>query len=80
MIFEFYGTDLYGQLKVQNTLDEVLLLHTCIRMLFVLKEVDCVLPTLHPENILIDSHGNPCLSLFGSHFTVTYPDQYCSPE
>lgn len=39
---------MYGQLKAQATIDEVLLLHICVRTLFVIKEVDYVLKTLNP--------------------------------
>ena len=80
LFFEYYSGDLYGQLKAQHTLDEPLLFHLCVRMLVVIAEVNYALTSLHPENILVDSHGSTYLSLFSSHFNCQTPDEYWSPE
>mgnify|MGYP006346796485 CR=1 FL=1 len=71
---------MYGQLKTQCTVSEIFLIHTCVRMVLAMKDIDFIIKTISPENILINNYGNPVLSLICSYLNISSPNEYCSPE
>lgn len=39
---------MYGQLKTQSIVSEILLIHTCVRMVLAMKDIDFIVKTISP--------------------------------